>query len=157
MLAFAVGLFFVCVFRTTGICTIKRLFHFVYPNLLEAMDSSMFRAVGAADGHVQDSPSSTQVRTEVDTYEGIAENRATAHVTPVTYSQPELLIRTFQGQLHAMMVEHEKMRQQLSTLTNMLQTWQLEQQRIITLLRRIQEVMDPEFAPGEPLHGLRIP
>ena len=73
------------------------------------------------------------------------------------YSQPELLIRTFQGQLDAMMVEHERMRQQLSALTNMLQTWQIEQQQTIALLRRIQEIMDPEFAPGEALHGLRLP
>ena len=72
------------------------------------------------------------------------------------YSQPELLIRTFQGQLDAMMVEHERMRQQLSALTSTLQTWQIQQQQTIALLRRIQEIMDPEFAPGEALHGLRL-
>ena len=73
------------------------------------------------------------------------------------YSQPEVLIRTFQGQLDAIMVEHERMRQQLSALTSTLQTWQIQQQQTIALLRRIQEIMDPEFAPGEALHGLRLP
>lgn len=72
------------------------------------------------------------------------------------YSQPELLIRTFQGQLDAMMLEQERMRQQLSALTTTLQTWQVQQQQTLDLLRRIQEVMDPEFAPGEALHGLRF-
>ena len=72
------------------------------------------------------------------------------------YSQPELLIRTFQGQLDAMMVEQERMRQQLSALTSTLQAWQVQQQQTLDLLRRIQEIMDPEFAPGEALHGLRL-
>ena len=72
------------------------------------------------------------------------------------YSQPELLIRTFQGQLDAMMVEQERMRQQLSALTSTLQTWQVQQQQTLDLLRRIQEIMDPAFAPGEALHGLRL-
>ena len=129
----------------------------VYLNLSRAMDPSPRVSVSASDGRAQDSPRSTQVLTEVDTYEDMVENSASAHVTQVTYSQPELLIRTFQGQLDAMMIEHERMRQQLAVLTNTLQTWQIEQQQIITLLRRIQEVMDPEFAPAEPYHGLRIP
>ena len=120
------------------------------------MDSSALSSDSTFTGLAQDSPSSTQVVTEVNTYEDIVENSAPASGNIATYSQPEMLIRTFQGQLDAMMVEHERMRQQLSALTSTLQTWQIEQQRIITLLRRIQEIMDPEFAPGEALHGLRL-
>ena len=78
------------------------------------MDPSPRVSVSASDGRAQDSPRSTQVLTEVNTYEDMVENSASAHVTPVTYSQPEVLIRTFQGQLDAMMIEHERMRQQLS-------------------------------------------
>ena len=90
------------------------------------------------------------------------QSSAVDHSYPVSwnradYSQPELLIRTFQGQLDAMMVEQERMRQQLSALTSTLQAWQIQQQQTIDLLRRIQEIMDPEFAPGEALHGLRLP
>ena len=72
-------------------------------------------------------------------------------------TDPAMLVRTFQGQLDAMMLEHERMCQQLSLLSNTLQAWQNEHQQIVVLLRRIQEIMDPEFAPGAPLHGLRIP
>ena len=78
------------------------------------MDQNLTGTFGASDERVQDSPSSMQVATEVDTYEDIVANTAPTHVTPATYSAPELLIRTFQGQLDAMMVEHERMRQQLS-------------------------------------------
>ena len=121
------------------------------------MDSSAINSDNTVNGVAQDSPSSTQVVTEVFTYEDIVESSAPASGNIATYSQPELLIRTFQGQLDAMMVEHERMRQQLSALTSTLQTWQIQQQQTLTLLRRIQEIMDPEFAPGEALHGLRLP
>ena len=94
----------------------------------------------------------------IDTTQQLAD---VAHSYPVSgnradYSQPELLIRTFQGQLDAMMIEQERMRQQLSALTSTLQAWQVQQQQTLDLLRRIQEIMDPEFAPGEALHGLRL-
>ena len=105
----------------------------------------------------QESPNIAQVSAKVNTYEDIVGGSIPDSGNPVDYSQPELLIRTFQGQLDAMMVEHERMRQQLSALTSTLQTWQIQQQQTIALLRRIQEIMDPEFAPGEALHGLRLP
>ena len=72
---------------------------------------------------------------EATTYEDAVENNASVHVAPAPYSEPALLIRTFQGQLDAVMVEHERMRQQLSLLSNTLQAWQVEHQQIITLLR----------------------
>ena len=123
----------------------------------QAMDSGVINSDSIVNGSAQDSPSIAQVATEVNTYEDIVENSAPASGNLADYSQPELLIRTFQGQLDAMMVEHERMRQQLSALTSTLQTWQIQQQQTLALLRRIQEIMDPEFAPGEALHGLRLP
>ena len=100
-------------------------------------------------GTSSNSNDASQQSADVDRSYSIAGSRA-------NYSQPELLIRTFQGQLDAMMVEQERMRQQLSALTSTLQAWQVQQQQTLDLLRRIQEIMDPEFAPGEALHGLRL-
>ena len=121
------------------------------------MDSDAISSDNIPSELSQQSPSIAQVAAEVNTYEDIVGHSAPDSGNLAESSQTEMLIRTFQGQSDAMMVEHERMRQQLSALTSTLQTWQIQQQQTIALLRRIQEIMDPEFAPGEALHGFRLP
>ena len=85
--------------------------------------------------------------------EGIGTN-GNAHPPPVNY---EVLVHTFQVQLNNILIEQARMRYQLRDLMRTMQDWSNERQQIVRLLRRIQEIMDPEFQPGMPLHGFRAP
>ncbi|CAE7793042.1 unnamed protein product [Symbiodinium sp. CCMP2592] len=77
-----------------------------------------------------------------------------AHPTPVNY---EVLVHTCQGQLSNMLMDQARRRSQVAELIRAMQAWNQEHERIAQLLHRIQEIMDPEFAPGMPLHGFRAP
>ncbi|CAE7346247.1 unnamed protein product [Symbiodinium sp. CCMP2592] len=79
---------------------------------------------------------------------------ANVYPTPVNY---EVLVHTFQGQLNNMLLDQARMNVQLAERMRTMQDWSREHERIVQLLRRIQEIMDPEFAPGMPLHGFRAP
>ncbi|CAE7204867.1 unnamed protein product [Symbiodinium sp. CCMP2592] len=79
---------------------------------------------------------------------------ANVYPTPVNY---EVLVHTFQAQLNNMLLDQARMNVQLAELMRTMQDWSREHERIVQLLRRIQEIMDPEFAPGMPLHGFRAP
>ena len=120
---------------------------------------------GAVELHPEDTPTSTVEGPDVmvdppqqgaggDVAEENIGTNGNAHPSPVNR---EVLVHTFQGQLNNMLIDQVRMQRQLRDVMRTMQDWSQEHERIAQLLRRIQEIMDPEVAPGMPLHGLRVP
>ena len=119
----------------------------------------------AMESHPEDAPTSTVEGPDVmvdppqqgaggDVAEENIGTNGNAHPSPVNR---EVLVHTFQGQLNNMLIDQVRMQRQLRDVMRTMQDWSQEHERIAQLLRRIQEIMDPEVAPGMPLHGLRVP
>ena len=115
--------------------------------------------------HPEDTPTSTVEGPDVmvdppqhgaggDVAEENIGTNGNAQPSPVNY---EVLVHTFQGQLNNMLMDQARMQHQLRDVMRTMQVWIQEHEGIVQLLRRIQEIMDPEFAPSMPLHGLRVP